>query len=437
MSLSKAQFAVLMLLAASAAGIGVGWLTRSVPGGEHLTAQPSAARPTLASNDGLKEEIAALRNELRELKRHPETTVKAAVEEIQPVQYQGKPKNYWLTALRDRDSEFREKALEPLTAIAEVDRSVVPVIIAALNDKAWNVQKKAISCLDNLDPPAPEAAPTLFRSDLELTTILSLLKKCDPKGQITIPLAKAALNDEQIGVRAGFILLAFDNTARLPITLLAQAVTKWQDTICYTRKGDEEEHEYRKQAVLAAQLLCDRGAEAREALPALIEGLKHFSGRKERFSNGISSYTRNDPTDWFVASLLSVDPEGQTAVPLLVKALDDPDENHRRNVTRMLGEYGAKAKTAVPRLLAVIKSEETKPQKNLTPNSEGRLAVPGSVEEAETKPAPLREVALEAVKKIEAKPSTSKEPPIAEPRKPAKKSKSNEKDSAQRGSNGA
>jgi HEAT repeat protein len=88
----------------------------------------------------------------------------------------------------------------------------------------------------------------------------------------------------------------------------------------------------------AIYLLKEIGPKAQTATPALLKTLKH----PDRYLRAKSC-----------ATLAAVKGEPTQVVPFLVDALHDPDSFVRANAAEALGLYGAKAKYAIPQLLAM------------------------------------------------------------------------------------
>ena len=270
MTMSRVQFAAIVLLTASAVGIGVGWLPRWLSGGEKPEVHPQAAEmPVLVpqaaeQHDEVKRLIAAFRKEMKAASAPRGAKQSEEGADKLPVCYQGKPASFWLAQFRDRDRKFRQEAVEPLVAIAEVDRSVIPALVNGMNATDVDSQKRIAGCLAELNPSVPETAAVLFRGDLEVATVLRLLKKIDPRGEVTLPLVQAALSDKQLRVRAGLILIAFDKQAHLPIPLLVEAFQDgWKRTYYYPPGENDDNYVWCCQNVLAAWLLRQAGVEAR------------------------------------------------------------------------------------------------------------------------------------------------------------------------------
>ncbi|MHC4200300.1 MAG: HEAT repeat domain-containing protein, partial [Planctomycetota bacterium] len=87
----------------------------------------------------------------------------------------------------------------------------------------------------------------------------------------------------------------------------------------------------------------DRGAAAKEAIPALIEALKDTD--YEVRMSAISDLSRVC---------------GPAAVPTLLEALKDKESRVRKRAARALGRFGPAAKAAVPTLLEALKDKESR-----------------------------------------------------------------------------
>jgi HEAT repeat protein len=65
--------------------------------------------------------------------------------------------------------------------------------------------------------------------------------------------------------------------------------------------------------------------------------------------------------DQAAQTLARIGPAAEAAVPELLAALDDPDEDVRRSVIRALGQIGPAAADAVPALLGVVQQGKALP----------------------------------------------------------------------------
>jgi RNA polymerase sigma factor (sigma-70 family) len=360
MTLSKLQFAALTVLTASAVGAGVGWLTGSFTSGERrevsppVVALPTAPRNEADKSEGQIQEIAALRTEIEELKKRtiaPQAPAEAAAGKRETLLYQGKPPSFWLAALRDRDPEYRRKALTPLQSFAMVDHSLIPALIACLHDEDEGVRMMACGALGELGPPAKDAVPVLLQADLPVSCVVDALQWIDPKGQTAVPAALAALKDKRVEVRrnAAFTLFTFDKTkARLAVGEFAEALNRINEF--YLASSAAAGGRSRSVAEVAATALGEIGPEAREAIPALVTALL---SAPDRDSQPVPMSVTP-----FVAALKKVDPEGTVAVPLLVKKLEDKNAQARLRASMMLGQYAAKSASALSTLIPLIREEK-------------------------------------------------------------------------------
>lgn len=417
MTMSKIQFAAL-LLTAGVVGAGVGWLPQWIHKRKHeappqVTVGPIVVPPAPSANDEFKVLLAAfLEARLAERQAAPapreiKTTVAAEVKA--PVRYQGKPVSEWLALFRDRDPDTCRKAIDALAAIAEVDRSVIPALIDRLKDKDDGIVKIVARYLGELNPPARETVPLLVRGNLELDTILELLTKIDPKGEVAVPLARSLLQDERLRVCAGFILLTYDKDTSLPIPLLVEAL-EGRGSVLYFKDGEKEPAGWCSQQALAAWHLRRLGRPVPEAVPQLVNALAYHQKRQNGSSSSDSPFVAvlktDNEVDWFAATLTSVDPEGKQAIPLLLKMLGDRkfSQDRRCDVARALGHYGSKAKSVTARLHELLKDKEALQE---APNVAQTTYVPSFATEMRDPTQPLREAITETLAKI----APTKEPP--------------------------
>jgi DNA-directed RNA polymerase subunit F len=414
MTMSKARLAA-MLLTASAVGAGAGWLSHS-----RVTA-PSAARsqlttapaisPPAAAHDELKEILLTVLAERRKESPPRESKPLPTVGDKGAARYQGKPASEWLALFRDRDPDTRKKAIDPLAAIAEVDRTILPILIEGLKDKEEDIQKAIAGHLADLKPPIRETVLLLVQGKLELSTLLDTLRALDPKGEVVVPLARSTLQDKKLGLRAGFLLLAYDKDASLPIPLLVQALGKSDNTI-YAVDGKDNE-QWCSQRVLAAWQLRRLGREVPSAVPKLVDALCYSGewdswGRRMDRPGPFSVLNLHNEVDCFAATLTSVDPEGKQAIPLLLKMLGNREYSQelRCNAARALGHYGKKAKSAAAALRDLLKDKEALKQKIVLTSAS--IGSPGIMGESEATRA-LQEAITDTLGKI----APTKEPPSA------------------------
>ena len=67
------------------------------------------------------------------------------------------------------------------------------------------------------------------------------------------------------------------------------------------------------------------------------------------------SSPESDQADAAVRAIVSIDPSGQTSVPLLIRVTSNSNTNARRYAALALGALGASARDAIPSLTALLK----------------------------------------------------------------------------------
>lgn len=354
MIMTRMQAAAALVLTASV--VGVGWLVHQ-------------------QVDGLKQELAALRHELNAQRESARPARPPA--DAPPMLYQGKPVSYWLRQFRDRASECRRKAVEPLANIAKVDRSLIPVLLGALNDDSESVRQEAAQQCQNLDLPAREGALALIHANLRADLVLNTLLRIDPKGEAIVPIALAALKDKRPRVRqvAAFALYAFDKAkVRQAIPAYIESLKRGRNNPPYYIPNlveDRQKQEYDN--LVAIAILGAIGPEAQEALPYLVEVLMLIpSGGLGDSVEGYgaiarSAEDREKTTNWGEAAVLAsalkkIDPRGDRVVPLLAKvrsARGDSTELRVRAINCMQGLGKPAVANVLPAVLPYIEAGES------------------------------------------------------------------------------
>jgi len=250
--------------------------------------------------DRLRQENEQLRQELRALKDKVtalENNLAGKDEAPQQITFRGKPVDYWLQMFKDRDPEYRKKAIDALTAIGTEDKRVLPVLIKALKDRY--ISNEAAHALGNIGKDAvPALLPLLKGKDTELRKWAAVsLSDIGPDAKETIPALIECLQDED------------------------QSLAGW-----------------------AASALGRMAPESKAAIPALIKLLDKDNLGSTR-SRGVS--TTIDALTRF----------GQQAVPALTEALKDPSERIRAGAAGCLALIGKPAKGAIPALVLALRDE--------------------------------------------------------------------------------
>jgi HEAT repeat protein len=291
MFLTKLKIVAGMVLAVSMLGGAGAWSYRAA-----AHDAPANDEPLQQENQRLKRELADANEKVRKL----EEQLAATKGRSRAATYKGKPAEYWIEQLRDRDVHFRQEALTALGAIAEVDRSVVPVIEDSLQDK--DVGFWAAEALARIGPDAiPKLAGMLKDTDVSLRQGAAIaLAKTGPKAASSLV---EALKDTNAVVRNNAL----------------------SGLIGFVRHGKNE-------------------ADIKLALPAVITIM--------RDANTIM----RDPNLRLLAVvyLEEIGPSAAPGVPALMEATNDQNREVRLRAISALGRIGPAAKPAVPALLAAM-----------------------------------------------------------------------------------
>jgi HEAT repeat protein len=310
MFLAKLKTSAAVLLAFGVLGVGAGFFGyEMLPGveakgpadGKSLTlsqdVEPLKEDKPKGDIDRLRRENEDLRRELHTLREKVtslERKLTPKEEETQPVTFQGKPIDYWLQMFKDRDPEYRKKAINALTAIGTEDKRVLPVLIKALKDRY--ISNEAAHALGNIGKDAvPALLPLLKGRDTELRKWAAVaLSDIGPEAKETIPALIECLEDQD------------------------QSLRGW-----------------------AAAALGRMAPESKAAIPALIKLLdKDDLG----FTRGRGGSTTIEALSRF----------REQAVPALSEALKDPSEKIRAGAAGCLAIIGKPAKGAIPALILAL-----------------------------------------------------------------------------------
>jgi hypothetical protein len=160
MFVTKVRFALVLVLSLCVLSLGAGTV------GMRVSGAPAEAK---RNEDPLKQEVERLtkenerlQKELRELQDKVtalEQKLSAVPETTEPVLYQGKPVDYWLGQLRDRDLLYRDRAFQALGSIGTADSRVMPALIRDLGDGIGGE-----SAANALAQMGPESLPSVIRA---------------------------------------------------------------------------------------------------------------------------------------------------------------------------------------------------------------------------------------------------------------------------------
>jgi HEAT repeat protein len=242
-----------------------------------------------------------------------------------------------IEALKSPEPAVRRAAVE---FFASLGPAAVPVLAEALQRNDQTLREGALMGLASLGPDAiPELVKTLKDKDEKVRVASArALAQMGPKAKTAVAALAEALRDTpavRLAARE-----ALGSVGKEAVPFLVQALKDKDDVI----------------RLLAVQGLGRLGPEAKTAIPALIEALKD----RHRIVSDIAWNTLRQLGDEAVPSLLEAlaDKENplairllgtlraKSAVPKLIKLLEDPDPRRRELAASTLGDIGAAAKEA-------------------------------------------------------------------------------------------
>ena len=248
-----------------------------------------------------------------------------------------------VAALRGKNEEARWQAAIELGKMGEAAAAAAPALAEALQDPSLFTRMQAANALGKIGPKARPAVPQLIavvrdsEEDRRVRryAIFSL-------GEIdsTDPTVIAALQDASVDP---------EETVRTGAqAVLAEIGLRGQPVDVLISKLGEPSWETRADA---ARVLAERGPDAREAVPALI--------------NAISDATaEGQPADGVVVveatrALLAIGPGARDqAIESLTRALRTAPALGRVHAAQALGELGSEGRAAIPALESALLDKE-------------------------------------------------------------------------------
>ncbi len=229
---------------------------------------------------------------------------------------------------RGDDPKARLQALQRLGRLGPRAAPAVPALIAGLSDLDPKVRKETAAVLRRIGPPAKPAVPAL----------VSVLN--DPDSGVRAAAAWAlqvAKPDPQVVMPALVAHLRAGPDRRCPVVVYALAALGEPAMPVLIDLLTDNDKTVRW---MAGYSLSRIGPAARSSIPALIEALR----------------LPDRETGEFVAVALAG--AGPEAVEPLIRALRDRDPKVRGGAARALETLGARAKAAVPALIAALTDPE-------------------------------------------------------------------------------
>ncbi len=260
-------------------------------------------------------------------------------------------------ALRDEEQRVRLAAIDALGKIGPAAESAIPVLRRIVLDNAAGAWT-AIDALGRIGTPAaPTPTELLSHKDADVRRFAAQeFARIGPDAKAAVPVLAKLLKDDDVDVRleAAVALYAIDGRIDESTPVLVEglkvspryvsgavirigppAKAVLPALIKLVRETDDEQ--VRVRAVMALGYI---GPEAKDAVPLLLE----LAGPME----GVT---------WF-PSIHALGLIGRPAVPALVETLTDPESPSREHAADALGEMGPVAKDAIPSLLQAFDDDD-------------------------------------------------------------------------------
>ena len=262
-----------------------------------------------------------------------------------------------VAALRDDDKKVRLETAKALSGIGPAAESAVPALVAALREDDEWMRQAAVIALTKIGPAAVPALATTLRDDAWVRRLaLVALNGIGRAAEAAVPALVAALEDDDKWVRQG---------AAAALEKIGPAAESAVPALIAALKDDDE-------GVLGSAVLAlgKIGPAAKSAVPALIAALK--LGEQLSICLALTkigsaavpallaalSDDDEEARKWVVLTLGEIGPAAEPAIPALVAELKDEDEEVRRSAILALGRIGPAAEPAIPALVAALKDED-------------------------------------------------------------------------------
>lgn len=304
-------------------------------------------------------------------------------------------------ALSEPNEVVRERAVLCLGEIALKPSICVPALAKTLSDKKASVRQSAAGALGRFGEGAKLAAPHLLDllKDEEPQVRISAavaLKRIDPRQKDAMHVLLEALADEKVRVEAASAIGSLGADAREAVPALVEAMKEsWQRVEdaeflkgLLKRKGIDSDSSERANwnegyfRVNVVHALERSGVNSESVMEVLLRSLKDSE-----------AWVRSAAAN----ALGKLAEEAREAVPLLLKALEDTDHSVRENAVLALGEIGSGDAKVVRVLVRMLRH----PEKRMRANAAEALGNCSLNEEAVEELAlalkdPRREVRLQA-----------------------------------------
>ncbi|MBI3462968.1 MAG: HEAT repeat domain-containing protein [Planctomycetes bacterium] len=262
--------------------------------------------------------------------------------------------------LEEGDPVARKLAATALGRIGQEAKDAVPVLIRAIDDEDPRVRAAAVWALLRIGDRLEAAIPGLVRrlADENSSTRWEAAKALAKAGPSAIPPVVAAIANENAEKRKLVleILGAIGMRDKAAVATIRNALKDDAEPVraeawhilLSTGTGDFDFDDVlsilhdRKYRVQALWLLPRCSPDAESAIPHLIRALEDDDWSVRHAATG---------------ALAEIGPQARAAVPLLVRALKDQSRDVRRNAATALGKMASEAASAVPALIECLKQD--------------------------------------------------------------------------------
>jgi HEAT repeat protein len=234
--------------------------------------------------------------------------------------------------LGDQDREIQDNTR---IALLNLGPKVFPALASALQDKRARVRAGAASTLGgansaDIEPFLPNLIEALKDTDAEVReSSAGALGALWPCWRAVVPVLTNALADKVAEVRIA---------AARALGRLGPSASSAVPTLINCMESNDE-----RVFLAAVDALQQIHSEPTQAIPALVKALKKQGMRNSRPST--------------IGAIAGFGSRGHTAVSHLIPLLGDSDPMTRRMTAYALGRIGLRAKSAVPQLVILLKSE--------------------------------------------------------------------------------
>jgi len=298
---------------------------------------------------------------------------------------------------QDRDPLIRVEAAKAVAGIDSKNKTAIPILVEALNDKAGKVRKRAAECLGDVGPRGKSAVAALLKALKDPDPAVSwaaidALGQMGPGAEAAVPSLTEALKDASTRGAAVDALGQIGSKAKAAIPELEKVLkgddksVRWAAASALVRIGGpglktgvryllETATQNRERNWTDAYNIL-MAPTAREALPVLLDAVRDPDIREIAWETAVDSsiYLTKDPLGdvkvflkdkdagvrcvaaWVLHCARAV--EIKNVIAVQVETLKASDPWARRQAARFLGRLGPYGKEAAPALTAALRDQD-------------------------------------------------------------------------------